>query len=191
MRPATSGEAPSNQMVNQPKVNVRVRLTRLLICLGFGALFFAIAEICQSTFVSLEYGCCERCSNYLFDRAQPVLALCAAVACVLYVWKCPASVSFRKSLVSAVIFSAAGFLGYFVFTLTSIYLRTECTALYSPGPGFLHSVAIGGPIVAFVVLVECVFWSSICMLLLVMLGAVARVFRPAEPIASLSIRLVQ
>jgi hypothetical protein len=178
-------------MVNKTKANVRALLARLFICLSFGALFFAIAEVCQATFITLDYGCCERCSNYLFDRAQPVLAVCAALACFLYLWKRPASVSFKKSLRSAVIFSAAGFLGYFVFTGTNIYLRTECTALYSPGPGFLHSVAIGGPIVAFVVLIESAFWSSICTLLLLMLGVAVRVFRPAEPILSLSIRLIR
>jgi hypothetical protein len=175
-------------MVNQPNLNLRALLTRLFICLSFGALFFAIAEVCQATFIELNYACCEQCGNYLFDRAQPVLALCAALACFLYLWKCPVSASLKKSLSSAVIFSAAGFLGYFGFTVANIYLRTECTALYSPGPGFLHSVAIGGPIVAFVVLVESAFWSTICILLLLMLRVGARVFRPAEPIVSLSIR---
>jgi len=176
-------------MANKPKANVSALLITFFICLTFGALFFGVAEICQSTFITLDYGCCECCSNYLFDRAQPVLALCAMLACFLYLWKCPASVSFKKSLRSAIIFSATSFLGYFVFMGTNIYLRTECTALYSPGPGFLHSVAIGGPLVAFVVLIESAFWSAICMILLLVLGMVSRVFRPAEPIVSLSIKL--
>ena len=144
MRPPTSSGPPSNHMVNKPKANVRALLTRLFICLCFGALFFAIEEVCQSKFIERDHGCCERCSNYLYDRAQPVLALCATLACFLYIWKCPASVSCKRSLRFAIILSATSFLGYFVFIGTNIYLRTECTALYSPGPGFLHSVAIWG-----------------------------------------------
>ncbi len=177
-------------MMDEPKPNVCAVFIRLFICLCFGALFFVIEEVCQSKFIERDHGCCERCSNYLYDRAQPVLALCATLACFLYIWKCPASVSFKRSLRFAIILSATSFLGYFVFIGTNVYLRTECTALYSPGPGFLHSVAIGGPLVAFVVLIECAFWSAICMVLLLMLRMVSRVFQPPEQIVSLSIKLI-
>lgn len=185
-----SSDGPDNsQTVNEPFAGIRALLSRGFTSLCFGTLFFALEEFCQSTLVKWDYDCCERCANYLFDRAQPVLAICATLACLLYLWKSAASVSFTQSLRSAIIFSGASFLGYFVFVGANIYLRTECTALYSPGPGFLHSVLIGGPVVAFVLLIETVFWSSVCVILLLIVGALCSVFRPAEPIASLSIRL--
>jgi hypothetical protein len=137
--------------------------------------------------IDWKYDCCERCANYLFDRAQPVLAFCATLACFLYLWKCSASFSFKKSLRAATL-GVTSFLGYFVYIGTNIYLRTECTALCSPGPEFLHSVIIGGPVVALVLLIESAFWSLICVILLLLLGAVSRVFRPAEPFAPLSIK---
>ena len=173
--------------MNEPKATVRALLIRLSICLCFGALFFAIEEFCQSTLVKWDYGCCERCGNYLYDCGQPVLALCATLACYCYLWKSSVSFSFKKSLRSAIV-SATSFLAYFLYMGAKIYLRTECTALYSPGPGFLHSVVIGGPIVAFVLLTEAAVWSSICIFMLLVLGAISRVCRPAEPIVSLSIK---
>jgi hypothetical protein len=175
-----------SQTVNERTAAVRALPGRFVICLCFGALFFAIEEFCQSTLVKWDYGCCERCGNYLYDCAQPVLALCATLACYCYLWKFSASFSFKKSLRSAVV-SGTTFLAYFLYIGAKIYFRTECTALYSPGPGFLHSVVIGGSIVAFVLLAESAAWSSICIFLLLILGGVTKVFRPAEPIVSLSI----
>jgi hypothetical protein len=153
---------------------IKVFAAQLLVCLSFGFLFFILEETGQAWFVATTTSCCERCNNYLFDRAQPVLALCAALACLFYLRRVIFTVSLLRYLLFTIIYSVVSFMGYFVFMGVTIFLRMECTALYSPGPGFMHSIPIGGPIVGIVVALETMFWSLSCMILLLVLGGIVK-----------------
>jgi hypothetical protein len=153
---------------------IKVFAAQLLICVLLGAVFFVLEEIFQSWLATSRFACCDRCSNYLYDRSQPVLALCASVACLFYLRKTMLVVSRIRYLLSTIIFSWISFLGYFLFMGISIFYRTECTALYSPGPGFMHSLVIGGPIVGIVLLIETTLWALSCMILLLVLGGIVK-----------------
>jgi hypothetical protein len=153
-----------------------------LMSLLFGAIFFALEGVIRSVVIVALYGCCERCSNILYDRSQPVLALCAVFACLRYLCKTAKTSTVCRRLGLTVALTWASFLGYFIFMGVTIYHRMECTALYSPGPGMMKSWLIGGPIVGLVVFVETSFWATLCTLFLVTVGEPwFYVFRQAEP----------
>ena len=168
---------------------IKVFAAQLLLCLLFGVLFFILAEVCQGLLIAATSSCCERCSNYLYDRSQPVLALCAALACLFYIRRAIFSVSLIKYLLLTIIYSVVSFMGYFVFMGISIFERTECTALYSPGPGFMHSVVIGGPIVGIVVSLETVFWALSCTILILILGGIVKSVRRAGSVDRRTIQI--
>jgi hypothetical protein len=68
---------------NDHRVSVKRILPRIGAAALFGAAFWRMLESVQPLLLTPLYGyedCCERCKNILYDHAQPLLAVSAAIA---------------------------------------------------------------------------------------------------------------
>lgn len=119
----------------------------------FAGVFYGLQEIVQPFLAGWSSGfCCERCSNILYDQAQPIYAVCAGIAFLsvssiqLNGWK-----SVFKTM----------FIGFLCFqfdtalTLLSAMRGAECSALIFPRG---LPVAAG----AIFLLIEGCLWSLLC-----------------------------
>lgn len=144
----------------------------------FAAAFLAFTEIGRGSLAAFTGGrsdCCERCRAYLFDTAQPVLAICAAISFFIY--------SFLESKTAGVKYFAktigvcwVSFQVYTAWTAWHLLMRTPCTALYSPGPLLI----VGVFFVVAVLLIESTVWAALCALPIVLISIVRKLVAREE-----------
>ena len=129
-------------------------LLKIVAALVFGTAFYYLQEIVQPHLAGYSDGfCCERCSNILYDQAQPIYAVCAGIVFftltffIFNGW---------KSLLQMILISFIIFQIYTVFALWSAVNSDECTALILPRglPMFISGIAL---------LLETGSWSLICI----------------------------
>lgn len=128
-----------------PGISAKRTISTSLLAAIFGAFFLLLPEFIQPLIAGLLYGCgdggCHRCADILDDRAQPVLAFCAALS--FYVSSFFQSKGFRGILK---IFAVAilCFQIYTLLTLWSVACGQECTALLRPrrSPMFLTVIIL-------------------------------------------------
>ncbi|MBS1797171.1 MAG: hypothetical protein JSS81_25310 [Acidobacteria bacterium] len=155
-------------------------LGRLLGGVLYGAAFLWFTETFRSALLGWTGGadCCARCSNFLYDQDQPVLAAAAAVAFIWQSFIGGRILSFRYALK----FAAAGWLSFQIYTVWKAWhlaLHTPCTALYSMGPMPLMNLIL----VPIVLLIQASFWAAAAALpsALVSLGrGLVQTSRPRE-----------
>jgi len=152
------------------KSNIRTdllpnRFFILLLTIISGLIFYYFQDLIQSAITSADNGT-VRCRNILYDRGQPIRAICAGLACFLYARKISSARGYNKRLfVDAFLYSGLSFFFYFVWLSKYIITRSECSALYSPGPiGIL-----GFPIVGIVLLFEWSLWALACSIMVLLL----------------------
>lgn len=150
------------------------------IAAAFGTAFWFFTEIGQPSLVTFTGGrtdCCERCTNLLFDNAQPVLAFCAGLAFIacLYIG---GKVLGLRHIAKTVLASWLSFQVFSLWTAWHLFYRTECTALYSPGP----IKSIGVFFVGLVLLVESSVWAGICLVPVLLIGVVRKFIEKEETI---------
>jgi hypothetical protein len=99
----------------------------------FGAFFWLLSEFTQPPVADLLYGCgagdCRYCADILYDRAQPVLAFCAALS--FYFRRFFQSTGFR-GILKIVAVAVLCFQIYTVLIIWSVASRQECTSLLRP-----------------------------------------------------------
>lgn len=159
-------------------MNFKRIFSRLLFAVIFGTGFLILTEIGQPSLIVLTGGrddCCARCSDFLYDNAQPILALSAAVAFFSHFFIGGKILGFRY-IAKVIGVCWLSFQIFAVWTAAHLWLRTECTALYSPGPIFI----IGVFVVAIVLLVESAIWAGICAVPILLLGLVRKLVAPEE-----------
>jgi uncharacterized membrane protein len=157
---------------------------RLLSAIIFGAAFWLLTELSRDSLSGFTGGssCCQRCTDFLYHSAQPVLALCAGAA-----FFCQSFISSTRGRLKQIVFkSVVCWLCFQIFsgwTAWHLLHRTPCTALYSPGP----ILPIGAVVVVVVLLIESTVWMSICALMILPVEVVKAMLRRDEAI-TLSIK---
>ena len=141
------------------KADFLILFSRFVTALIFGGAFYVFTEIGQPSLMQFTGGkdCCERCSNFLFDAAQPTLVFSAFAAFLLYNLFGEKTLSFINSLKTAA-FCILAFQIYTVWLGWHLLLRTPCTALYSPG----QLIIVGIFFLVRNVLIESLVWASFC-----------------------------
>jgi len=174
--------------VTMGAMNKTTQLRRLLfssvVACIFGAAFWLLTELGQAKLTGLTGGdgCCQRCTDFLYNSAQPVLAFCAGAA-----YFCQSLVSSPKGrLKRAALKGALCWLCFQIFsawTVWHLFHRTPCTALYSPG----HVFVFGPVVVMLVLLIESSIWMAICALMILTIEGIKAALRKEDEI-NLSIR---
>jgi len=158
--------------------------TRAIAACLFGAAFWLMTVIGQGQLSSFTGGsdCCQRCTDFLYHSAQPILTFCAAAAffCQSFI---PTTAGRAKRLALKGVVCWLCFQVFSVWTAWHLLHRTPCTALYSPGPVFL----IGAAVVLVVLLIESTVWMLICGLMILVIEGIKAAIR-REDHFSLSIR---
>ncbi len=136
----------------------------------FGAAFWWFQELVQAGAAHTLYGCgdgCERCANILYDRAQMVSAASAALAAL---WWSFLNVRGFKGIIKTFFVCWLSFQAFSIWTAWHLFERSECTALYSPGP-----VGVAGyPVVGLVLLYQSAYWAIQCALALLVCNVIRR-----------------
>lgn len=161
------------------RINLLQPIFGLFFACTFGAAFLIFTEIGQPSLLKFTGGsdCCDRCSNFLYDSDQPILALSAAVAflCCFFVGGKILSLRYSAKIIGLCWLS---FQIYTVWTAWHLLLRTPCTALYSPGPVFI----IGIFVVIIVLLIESSIWAGFCIIPILLLSLIRKLLTKAETI---------
>jgi hypothetical protein len=159
-------------------------LPKIIAAAVFGAVFWLLTALGQPQLTTFTggSGCCQRCSDFLYHSAQPVLVICAMGA---FFCQSLVMVSDRRlrSFVKKAAICWLCFQGFSLWTAWHLLHRTPCTALYSPGPIFL----IGAIVVVVVLLIESTVWSLICSAMIGIVEGLKLALRKEEP-ANLSLK---
>jgi hypothetical protein len=148
--------------------NMKRAVTYLIISIFFGGFYFWFQEIIQF-FIIPSGHYTERCSNLLFDRAQWVNSLCAGLACFFYIRKFIKMKGHVRIFLTPYFCSWKSFLGYFIFMALYVLFRSECSALYSPGPIRFMMPILAYMLGAIVLLFELSLWALPCAIFLAIL----------------------
>ena len=167
------------------KTQLKRWLGRFVTACIFGAAFWLLTELGESRLSVLTGGqsdCCQRCSEFLYHAAQPVLAFCAAAA---FFSQSPfeGTASRFKRIVKTFFLTWVCFQMYSAWTAWHLYRRTPCTALYSPGHAFVFGVVFVG----IFLLIESSIWTLLCGVLILLIKALKSVLRKEDPL-SLSLK---
>jgi len=140
-------------------------LTDIILSLAFGAVFYLFQEALQSLIVS-QGSSTTRCENVLYDVAQPIIAICAGLACWLYKRRLAAYQTGLKRVACAYAWSWLALLGFVVRMVVYVLQFSPCSALYSPGP-VRHMLGVGAYLIGGAILViESSAWAIPCALFL-------------------------
>jgi hypothetical protein len=136
---------------------------RILLRLGlaalFGSAYYLFLEWIQPLAIETIYNCdsCARCANLLFDREQPILAVCAGLA--LFILGFLTIRGFRGGLKTLAV-SFLVFQVYSLLTIWSVLRSEECTALYRVRAPFVIAVVLLG----IEILMLSGLWAGLCAL---------------------------
>jgi hypothetical protein len=136
----------------------------------FGAAFWWFQELVQTNAAKALYGCgdgCERCANILYDRAQLVSVASAALAAL---WFSFLNARGFRGIIKTFFVCWLSFQAFSIWTAWHLFERSECTALYSPGP----VGPAGYVVVALVLLYQSAYWAIRCALALLVCNAIRR-----------------
>jgi len=159
-------------------------LVRIIATPVFGVAFWSVTVLGQANLTAFTGGsdCCQRCTDFLYHSAQPVLVICAMAA-----FFCQSLVVVRDRRLMSFVKKGAicwlCFQGFSFWTAWHLLHRTPCTALYSPGPIFL----IGAIVVVVVLFIESSVWSLICSVMIGIVEGLKLALRKEEP-ANLSLK---
>lgn len=136
-----------------------------IIALIFGALFYCLQEALQGLITSWESST-ARCENVLYDVAQPVIAICAGLACWLYRRRLEPHQTGLRRIAWAYAWSWLALLGFVVRMAVYVLQLAPCSALYSPGP-VRHMLGVAAYLIGGTALViESSVWAVPCGLFL-------------------------
>ncbi len=136
----------------------------------FGAAFWLFQEAVQAGAAAMLYGCgdgCERCANILYDRAQIICAVSAALAALC--WS-HLKVSGFKGIIKTLFVCWLSFQTFSIWTAWHLLQRSPCTALYSPGP----VGSAGYLVVGMALLFQSLYWALMCALALLVFNVIRR-----------------
>jgi hypothetical protein len=143
---------------------------KIIAAAVFGAAFWLFQEAVQARAATMLYGCgdgCERCANILYDRAQIICAVSAALAAL---WWSHLKVSGFKGIIKTLLVCGLSFQTFSIWTAWHLSQRSPCTALYSPGP----IGSAGYVVVGLVLLFQSLYWAIMCALALLVFNAIRR-----------------
>lgn len=150
----------------------------------FGAVYWLFLDSFQTAFTGAIHGdCCDRCANILYDREQPVLAFCAAVAFVL-----TGLVAAKgwKGIFKTFLITQLSFQIYSLLVIWSVARVEECTALHrvrAPAPVSLTILVV-------YLLIITGFWAALCTVPLIAFNSLrAAVFPAPDDRATLDLGL--
>lgn len=126
---------------------------KTFIAVLFGAAFWYFLENLQAAIVNYRFSCCDRCGNILFDREQPVLAVCAGLSLLIFALL---KINGWKGIVKTLAITFLCFYPYWLFTYILAHpVRQECTALNYPRGNlpFFNEIAQ---------MAVSIFWAGIC-----------------------------
>jgi len=140
-------------------------LTDIIPSSVFAAVFYFLQEAIQGLVVSPKSFTAD-CENVLYDVAQPAIALCAGLACLLYKRRLKAGQTGVKRLALAYAWSWLALFGFIARMAVYVLRFSPCSALYSPGP-VRHMLGVGAYLLGgALLLIESSIWAIPCALLL-------------------------
>jgi Ca2+/Na+ antiporter len=153
-------------------IKVAKILAKIIFAIIFGAMFWWFLEYFQLDIVTYKFSCCERCGNILFDREQPILAVCAGLAFFILAFL---RVNDWKFILVTLAVAFLCFYPYWIFTFWTGHPRQECTALNYPRGSFPFINEI-------VMLIISGFWAGLCALPLLIIRGTRTLFYSEEAI---------
>jgi hypothetical protein len=139
----------------------RLFAIQIMVSLLFAAFIYLVHKTVLSANINLDNSL-SRCECILDDVSRPMIAICSGAACLLLFRNREKKRSLIKSLLVAYLCSWVCMLGYVIRMAYYIWRHLPCSALYSPGPGFLHSIIFGGPLVLMELIIESSLWAFVC-----------------------------
>lgn len=166
------------------KTYIRQWTLKIIAACIFGAAFFGLTVLGQEKLTGLTGGdsCCQRCTDFLYHSAQPMLAFCAGAAFFCQSLFSETAGRLKRFAIRGAVCWLC-FQTFSVWTAWHLLYRTPCTALYSPG----HVLVFAPVVVVLVLLIESSIWMAICTPMILIVEGIKAALRKEDEV-NLSIR---